>query len=48
MNPYARVYPRDFIQTGISALDGIEALLEAWGEAEEDAEALAQRLAELE
>ena len=23
MNPYARIYPRDFIQTGISAIDGM-------------------------
>jgi len=27
MNPYARVYPRDFIQTGISALDGMNTLV---------------------
>ncbi len=27
MNPYARVYPRDFIQTGISALDGLNTLV---------------------
>ena len=27
MNPYARVYPRDFIQTGISAIDGMNSLV---------------------
>jgi V/A-type H+-transporting ATPase subunit B len=27
LNPYARVYPRDFIQTGISALDGLNTLV---------------------
>ncbi len=27
MNPYSRVYPRDFIQTGISALDGMNTLV---------------------
>jgi V/A-type H+-transporting ATPase subunit B len=27
LNPYARVYPRDFIQTGISALDGMNTLV---------------------
>ena len=27
MNPYARVYPRDFIQTGISAIDGMNTLI---------------------
>lgn len=27
MNPYARIYPRDFIQTGISAIDGINSLV---------------------
>lgn len=27
MNPFARVYPRDFIQTGISAIDGMNSLV---------------------
>ncbi|MCR4735235.1 MAG: V-type ATP synthase subunit B [Treponema sp.] len=27
INPYARVYPRDFIQTGVSAIDGMNALV---------------------
>ena len=27
INPYARVYPRDFIQTGISAIDGMNTLI---------------------
>jgi len=27
MNPYAREYPRDFIQTGISAIDGLNTLI---------------------
>jgi V/A-type H+-transporting ATPase subunit B len=27
INPYARVYPRDFIQTGISAIDGMTTLI---------------------
>ncbi|MDR2510040.1 MAG: V-type ATP synthase subunit B [Spirochaetaceae bacterium] len=27
MNPYARTYPRDFIQTGISAIDGMNTLI---------------------
>ena len=27
INPYARVYPRDFIQTGISAIDGLTTLI---------------------
>lgn len=27
MNPYARVYPRDFIQTGISTIDGMNTLI---------------------
>ena len=27
MNPYARVYPRDFIQTGISSIDGMNSLV---------------------
>lgn len=27
INPYAREYPRDFIQTGISAIDGINTLI---------------------
>lgn len=27
INPYARVYPRDFIQTGISAIDGMNSLV---------------------
>ncbi len=27
MNPYARVYPRDFIQTGVSAIDGMNTLI---------------------
>ena len=27
INPYARIYPRDFIQTGISAIDGMNALV---------------------
>ena len=27
INPYARVFPRDFIQTGISALDGMNTLV---------------------
>ena len=27
MNPYARAYPRDFIQTGISAIDGMNTLI---------------------
>ena len=27
MNPYARVYPRDFIQTGISSIDGMNTLI---------------------
>lgn len=27
MNPYARIYPRDFIQTGISAIDGMNSLV---------------------
>ena len=27
INPYARVYPRDFIQTGISAIDGLNTLI---------------------
>ncbi|HZK20321.1 MAG TPA: V-type ATP synthase subunit B [Treponemataceae bacterium] len=27
INPYARVYPRDFIQTGLSAIDGINTLI---------------------
>jgi V/A-type H+-transporting ATPase subunit B len=26
-NPYARVYPRDFIQTGVSAIDGMNTLI---------------------
>ena len=26
INPYARVYPRDFIQTGISSIDGMNAV----------------------
>ncbi len=27
MNPYARIYPRDFIQTGISSIDGMNTLI---------------------
>lgn len=27
MNPFARVYPRDFIQTGISSIDGMNSLV---------------------
>jgi V/A-type H+-transporting ATPase subunit B len=27
MNPYARTYPRDFIQTGVSAIDGMNTLI---------------------
>ncbi|MDR1784969.1 MAG: V-type ATP synthase subunit B [Spirochaetaceae bacterium] len=27
INPYARVYPKDFIQTGISAIDGLNTLI---------------------
>ncbi len=27
INPYSRVYPRDFIQTGISAIDGLNTLI---------------------
>ncbi len=27
INPTARVYPRDYIQTGISAIDGMNTLL---------------------
>ena len=27
INPYARVYPRDFIQTGISSIDGMNSLV---------------------
>ncbi|MBQ7753074.1 MAG: V-type ATP synthase subunit B [Treponema sp.] len=27
INPYARIYPRDFIQTGISAIDGMNSLV---------------------
>jgi len=27
INPSARVYPRDFIQTGISAIDGMNTLI---------------------
>ena len=27
INPTARVYPRDYIQTGISAIDGLNTLL---------------------
>ncbi|MDR2446451.1 MAG: V-type ATP synthase subunit B [Treponema sp.] len=27
INPYARVYPRDFIQTGVSAIDGMNTLI---------------------
>ncbi|MDR3276275.1 MAG: V-type ATP synthase subunit B [Treponema sp.] len=27
INPYARLYPRDFIQTGISAIDGMNTLI---------------------
>ena len=27
LNPYARVYPRDFIQTGISSIDGMNTLI---------------------
>ncbi|MDR0399404.1 MAG: V-type ATP synthase subunit B, partial [Treponema sp.] len=27
INPYARTYPRDFIQTGISAIDGMNTLI---------------------
>ena len=27
MNPFARVYPRDFIQTGISSIDGMNTLI---------------------
>ena len=27
INPYARIYPRDFIQTGISAIDGLTTLI---------------------
>ncbi|MDR2807925.1 MAG: V-type ATP synthase subunit B [Spirochaetaceae bacterium] len=27
INPYARIYPRDFIQTGISAIDGLNTLI---------------------
>lgn len=27
INPYARVYPKDFIQTGISAIDGMNSLV---------------------
>lgn len=27
MNPYARIYPRDFIQTGISSIDGMNSLV---------------------
>jgi V/A-type H+-transporting ATPase subunit B len=27
INPYARVYPRDFIQTGISSIDGLNTLI---------------------
>ena len=27
INPYARVYPRDFIQTGVSAIDGMKSLV---------------------
>ena len=27
MNPYARIYPRDYIQTGISAIDGMNSLV---------------------
>ena len=27
INPYSRVYPRDFIQTGISAIDGMNTLI---------------------
>ena len=27
LNPYARVYPRDFIQTGVSSIDGMNTLI---------------------
>ena len=27
MNPYARIYPKDFIQTGISSIDGMNSLV---------------------
>ncbi|MDR0290196.1 MAG: V-type ATP synthase subunit B, partial [Treponema sp.] len=27
INPYARTYPRDFIQTGVSAIDGMNTLI---------------------
>ena len=27
INPYARIYPRDFIQTGISSIDGMNTLI---------------------
>ena len=27
INPAARVYPRDFIQTGVSAIDGMNTLI---------------------
>ncbi len=27
INPYARIYPRDFIQTGVSAIDGMNSLV---------------------
>lgn len=27
INPFARIYPRDFIQTGVSAIDGMNALV---------------------
>ena len=27
INPFARIYPRDFIQTGISAIDGMNTLI---------------------
>ena len=27
LNPYARIYPREFIQTGLSAIDGMNALV---------------------
>lgn len=27
INPYARIYPRDFIQTGVSAIDGMNTLI---------------------
>jgi len=27
VNPYARIYPRDFIQTGLSCIDGMNTLI---------------------